>query len=372
MDIESAILGGAGAFAHFLNQRLMEVCVQTVNTRFALPFISKLPTERLPTHQRNLTDSRTRIGVLLEYSFGLALQGEMEANGLSGYRISYVVANRYPDLYIRDASSEPLIRLEVKALELVSEEKSANFDALVRDVNPERDVLCVLLWEWKTADLAGMPIDFPEVKCGFAFEAYPIAIARDLGWLSQRPAGLTKAIDLAGPVVGNETSLRKEEHNMGKLMRILGGGEVQALPEELATHPGVEAYRLFKTFTVTAGLKHNAARLFAEVGIIPREESDFQHSKEMLTVARGRNPDGAAEVIVAAAGRISLSLLVPYQNKLRSENVDKAIIIVFNEKFFWSVYAYDGGRLRKVDSGRKFEAGVARLKEIYASLASPS
>jgi len=372
VNIESAILGGAGTFAHFLNQSLMKACVESVNTSFAKPFISKLPTERLPTRQQNLTDSRTRIGVLLEYSFGLALQREIEANGSTGYRISYVVANRYPDLYIRDASSVPLIRLEMKTLELVSEEKSANFDALVRDVHPERDVLCVLLWEWQTADLAGTPIGFPEVKCGFAFEAYPIAVARDLGWLSQRRAGWTKAIDVAGPVVGNETELRKEEVNMGKLMRIMGGGEVQALPKELATHPAVEAYRLFKTIAVTDGLKHNAARLFDEMGIIPSEESDFQHSKEMLTIARGRNPDGDAEVVVAAAGRISRSLLLSYQNKLLSENVDKAIIIVFNEKFSWSVYAYDSGRLRKVESGRKFEAGVARLKEIYASLASPS
>lgn len=188
-DIEPAIRDGASTFSALLNSGLMDECVEQVNEKFALPFMSKLPDEPLPRHQRNLTDVRTRIGGLLEYSFALALQDAFQIGGAANYQVSYVVANRYPDLIIRDSSSDSVLRIEMKALELISEEKSANFDALVRDVHPHQDVLCILVWEWADKKVKETLVNFPEVKRGFAFEAYPIARVRDLGWLSQRSSG---------------------------------------------------------------------------------------------------------------------------------------------------------------------------------------
>lgn len=362
-QIESAIRSGAPAFVELLNSTLMSECVEYMNEKFVFPFMSKLPSERLPTHQRNLTDARTRIGVLLEYSFGLALQNAMRTNGATGYRLSYVVAHRYPDLMIRDVSSEPVLRLEVKALELISEEKSANFDALVRDIHPDRDILIVLLWEWRDGDLAGVSVNFPEVRRGFAFEAYPIARGRDLGWLSQRPGALVKGVDVTGPVVGGATSLRKEEHNMGKLMRILGDDEVKALPGELAEHSSVKVYREFKNLTISAGLAHNAVRLLGELGVTRNEPGNFVHSATSIqTIARGPVANTGREIVVAAAGRVTASRLKSFVRQLQSSGVKAGLILTFNEKFFWSVYDFDGTTANKIADGKKFEAALASVK----------
>lgn len=125
-DLRRAIADGAPAFCRALNAGLMQRCIAAVNERYVLPMMSKLPSERLPTNERNLTDARTRIGVLLEYSFAQVLQDILMSHGVDDFRLSYVIANRYPDLFIRDRNSQPRVRMEVKALQLASEEKSAN------------------------------------------------------------------------------------------------------------------------------------------------------------------------------------------------------------------------------------------------------
>jgi hypothetical protein len=370
--MEAALRSGASAFVDLLNSGLMDKCVEQVNRDFSLPLLSKLPEERLPTHQRNLTDVRTRIGVLLEYSFALALQDALRKGGTADYRASFVVANQYPDLVIRDAVSQPAVRIEMKTLELVSEEKSANFDALIRDVHPQKDILCVLMWEWDEEDLSGTTVKFPEVKRGFAFEAYPIARVRDLGWLSQRRAGQVKGIDVTGPVVGDAQSLREEEHNMGKLMRILGDGEADALPDDLAMHRAVESYREFKNYTISAGLAHNAVRLLKELGIVSQADTAFSHSTSLVqSVALGTREDGEKGVVVAAAGRITDGRLKAYGESLREAGTDPALVLVFNEKFNWSVYDFDGSSLKRLDSGKKFEGALSEvsLRLIGRSLA---
>jgi len=304
--------------------------------------------------------------VLLEYSFALALQDALRTGGATDYRASFVVANQYPDLIIRDAVSQPALRIEMKALELISEEKSANFDALVRDIHPQKDVLCILVWEWANVDLEGTLVNFPEVKRGFAFEAYPIARARDLGWLSQRP-GEVKGVDVAGPVVGDTESLREEEHNMGKLMRILGDKEVSALPEELARHRDIEAYREFKDFTISAGLAHNAARLLEELEIVVEAEEGFIHSTTSIqTVAHGVKKGSKKRVVVAAAGRLGKERLEAYGEQLQEAGITHALALIFNEKFGWQVFDFDGGSPTEVDKGKKFESALATVSSLLA------
>jgi hypothetical protein len=296
------------------------------------------------------------------------LQKALKVGGADSYRISYVVANQYPDLVIRNASSEPVLRIEMKALELISEEKSANFDALVRDVHPEQDILCVLIWEWSEADLNGVRVDFPEVKRGFAFEAYPIAKARDLGWLAQYSGGRVKGIDVAGPVVGDATSLKKEEHNMGKLMRILGDDEVGVLPEELAKHRAIESFREFKSFTISAGLAHNASRFLRALGTVDEVHDSFVHSVTSIqTMARGTAANSGKEIIVAAAGRITNPRLRAYEGELRLMGSTAALVLIFNEKFSWSVYDYDGYSFTKVANGRKFEGAQRAISSLLVA-----
>ncbi len=363
VDITKAISDGAATFAVLLDSGFMDECVNHLNTHFVLPHMSKLANERLPTHQRNLTDARTRIGTLLEHGFALALQRALDTRGITEYRISHVVNNRYPDLYIRDASSTVAIRMEVKALELISEEKSANFDALVRDINPQQDLLCVLLWEWAEADYDAARVDAPLVRRGFAFEAYPIAKARDLGWLAQRDPGQVKGIDFSGPVVGNTESLKKEEHNMGKLMRILD--DAAPLSEDLARYPSVREYRAFRSTTISEGLAHNATAMLKGLGIVIEQPDDFVHSATAIqTVASGSLFDGSKHVIVATGGRLTLRSIRAYAAELNALESPKATVLIFTDKFNWSIYDYDGRVLTLEDKGRKAPSALRCLRSL--------
>lgn len=306
---------------------------------------------------------------MLEYSFALVLQDALRVGGAANYRVSYVAANQYPDLMIRDVSAQPVLRIEMKTLELVSEEKSANFDALVRDIHPEKDVLCVLLWEWKGQEYEGTSVEFPEVKKGFAFEAHPIAKARDLGWLSQRQEGRAKGIDVVGPVIEDAKEskyLKGEERNMGKLMRILNDEETSVLPEELKEHPAVKDYREFKKFTINAGLAHNAARLLDNLGITPESRDNFAHSPfSIQTAARGVEEGSGREVVIATGpGQLNKRVTASCSQALKETGITSALILVFTDKFSWHVHDYDGTTFIKKSSGKKFGGAESAMRSI--------
>lgn len=341
---------GAASFVAALEGDVLEGVVAEVNSDFALPFMSKLPNEPLPTNERNLTDVRTRIGVLLEYSFALALDERIRADHPDDARMAFVVANRYPDLAIRDRSMQPALRIEVKSLQLVSEEKSANFDALLREIHPKRDVLSILVWEWQRAEINGVDVDYPEIRRAFVFEAYPIALARDLGWLGL--GSVAKGIDVAGPVVGDGSSWREEEHNMGKVLRILS--EQSEVPSVLATNPNVLAYQEFRVFALSAGLAFRAASELQQLGIVCPEPTDYVHDAGKVgIIAQGQSPDTGREVLVAAAGRLTQSVLAGFSETLSSAATPPDCVVIFSDKFKWRLYEFDGTELAEVDRGDK-------------------
>ena len=96
---------------------------------------------------------------------------------------SYVVANRFPDLEIRENNGNRLLRLEIKCLQCVAEEKSANFDTLIKDINPNTDFVIVCLWDW---DNRGNNIcqwdSAPKLFKIYVFHAYSLAQLRDTYW----------------------------------------------------------------------------------------------------------------------------------------------------------------------------------------------
>ncbi|MDP2872924.1 MAG: hypothetical protein Q8P31_10365 [Bacillota bacterium] len=137
----------------WLNASLLPRLVDEIN-ELSARMLARMATEELPHDQRHLTDVRTRIGAILEYFLALSLDTNIRAMVGQGFRVTYVPAQTYPDLYLRQPDHTPTLRFEVKAIETISEEKSANFDALLRDVWRNHDILCVLLWEWQPSDRA--------------------------------------------------------------------------------------------------------------------------------------------------------------------------------------------------------------------------
>lgn len=104
--------------------------------------------ERIPVNERNLTDVRTRMGVLIEFELARISNELLCSFGINDVFWSYVVANRFPDLEVRRNTGERLLRLEIKCLQCVAEEKSANFDTLKKDIDPNTDYVVVCLWDW--------------------------------------------------------------------------------------------------------------------------------------------------------------------------------------------------------------------------------
>ena len=101
--------------------------------------------EQIPSNERNLTDVRTRMGVLIEFELARISNEILPELGIDDVFWSYVVANRFPDLEIRENNGNRLLRLEIKCLQCVAEEKSANFDTLIKDINPNTDFVIVCL-----------------------------------------------------------------------------------------------------------------------------------------------------------------------------------------------------------------------------------
>src|SRR5205807_1048982 len=108
------------------NEQLLPEAIRDLNQGIASHQIARLSSERLPENERNLTDTRTRIGVLLEYSLGLCLDERLGRLLGRRYRLGFVVTNKFPDLVLRGPVYQPLVRLEVKCVQTAAEEKSAN------------------------------------------------------------------------------------------------------------------------------------------------------------------------------------------------------------------------------------------------------
>ncbi|AXH00730.1 hypothetical protein DVJ83_16425 (plasmid) [Deinococcus wulumuqiensis] len=207
-----------------LNEELLPSLITSLNNSSPQHF-GKLDHEPLPKNERNLTDARTRIGVLLEYALAFALDDVLKHGD---YRAGFLVANQFPDITTRHVGTFAQgVRLEVKAIQAVAEEKAANFGTLVRDILPEQDILCVLLWDWHTVALGTTQVDYPHIYRAFALDARVIAKIRDILWLSQTGDYQSpKLIDIAGALVpinydADTTTYKLEEKNLGKLTRLI-------------------------------------------------------------------------------------------------------------------------------------------------------
>ncbi len=184
--------------------------------------------DRIPSNERNLTDSRNRVSLIVEYELAAGMNEFLAAGGHDDPRVAYVVANRFPDLETRSASGECGLRFEVKCVEALAEEPSANFDTLLKDIDAERDFLIVCIWEWDAARDSVAWDQAPLVTDIFFLHARSLAIMRDETWLGRPPAAVGsghQGFDLRFAVTHNDKAgYKEEEGNVGKLLRIWRDG----------------------------------------------------------------------------------------------------------------------------------------------------
>ncbi len=91
----------------YSDEELIPQAVHIMNNE-TLPLEAVLfPDDVFPTNQRNLTDIRTRIGLLLEYEFAKAVTTSLPtAVKEQGVALTYVIANQFPDLAFRSGCQE--------------------------------------------------------------------------------------------------------------------------------------------------------------------------------------------------------------------------------------------------------------------------
>ena len=186
--------------------------------------------ERIPENERNLTDVRNRVSLILEYEFARVLNDVAIEAGIDDAFVSYVVANRFPDLEVREDAGGCGLRIEMKCLQTVAEEASANFDALLKDIDETRDYVVVLLWEWDY--VVGDAVQWdraPRIQGAYVFHARSLAIIRDHYWLSRPPSDPGSGVqgfDLRYAITSSSKGFKQEEGNYGKLLRIWDGALV--------------------------------------------------------------------------------------------------------------------------------------------------
>lgn len=351
-----------------MNNDILPTAVTKLNEK-SRRRMGKLKSEKLPRNERNLTDARTRIGILLEYSLADIIDSQWQEMLRGEHTLAYVVINRFPDLISRNGHHETGIRVEVKAIEAVSEEKSANLDVLVMEVRESGDVLCVLLWEWNEYEEGGIVAEYPHVYHAYAFPVRTIAQVRDVAWLHDMSRAKFKAIDVAGPVVGSGDGLKEEEHNMGKLLRIAASGDFDdGSLAYLKSHPAVLAYQAFKAETITIGIQTIVRRAFVQFGVNAQEEqiNNFRFSARSLTlVAAGKTISTALAVYCGTVRRKEdrVSIL----DELKAKGITTGFVLTFGEKFTWCLYKIQGEELVNV-TPKSDKKPTKALKELEKHL----
>lgn len=260
LQIRETLLGtlpDIKGYIDLLRDVILKPAVEVMNSKSLLFRYGLHEDQHIPTNQRNLTDVRTRMGTLLEYELAYVMQQFIEDSGITDVHVNYVIANKYPDLEIRGQDARLGLRFEVKALQTIAEEKSANFDTLIKDIKKGLDFVVILLWDWERAAHAEN-VKRPKIYDLFIFDAYHLAQMRDTYWLNRPPSNVgdgRQGFDLCFGVNCNQGAYNQEEGNYGKLMRIFDQGFEQHLPEEAREANTLREYFEFKDAVISAGLR---------------------------------------------------------------------------------------------------------------------
>ena len=245
--------------AAWLRQEYLPYLISRFNVEDVRKRLGLYMGERIPDNERNLTDVRNRVSLIIEYELARLSNDILKCHEIDSFFWCYVVANRFPDLEVRKNNGERCLRIEVKCLQSIAEEKSANFDTLIKDINPNTDYVVVFLWEWFYMDGVAFSWDrAPKILGSYVFHAASLAKLRDTYWLNKPPADMGsgwQGFDLRYAVNCKEGVYSEEEGNYGKLLRIWQEGFEYRPIETVELLDTERAYIEFKNNVVLEGFK---------------------------------------------------------------------------------------------------------------------
>lgn len=294
--------------------------------------------EQIPANERNLTDVRTRMGTLIEFELARISNELLPELGIDDIFWSYVVANRFPDLEIRRNNGDRLLRLEIKCLQCIAEEKSANYDSLKKDIDPNTDFVVVCLWDWMPDGANACQWDTaPQVMKAYVFHAYSLTLLRDTYWLNRPPANLGKGyqgFDVRFAVTCNNSVFSKEQGNYGKLTRIWKQG-FEYRPVESAVLLDTESeYFVFQEQIIRSGFDILAKRQLSQLS-----ETDIEEIV-VNAVSVGYKSNNIAYIMSSA---ILPRRILEFATKQSVEYV-----VTMTEKYKSTIYQIAGNQANKI------------------------
>lgn len=303
--------------------------------------------ERIPVNERNLTDVRTRMGVLIEFELARISNELLCSFGINDVFWSYVVANRFPDLEVRRNTGERLLRLEIKCLQCVAEEKSANFDTLKKDIDPNTDYVVVCLWDWFKDRGQNCNWDsVPKIVKVYVFHAYSLTLLRDTYWLNNPPSNLGggyQGFDIRFAVTCADGVYSKEQGNYGKLTRIwkleFPYRPVES-PELLDTE---REYLSFQSEIVLEGFKILAVSQLRELSLT--EITPVRYHENMV----GYESGGILYILSPLLGTRRIRAII--ESLCQEHRITYAVVMT--EKYKSTVYHYCEGELISVATNQK-------------------
>lgn len=234
---------------------LIQEAIERINNGVSKTLTARKSSEIPPQDTRHLTDTRTRVSTLLEYSLSYELNSILVEKRMQ-HTISNVLWNVFPDLVVRDSSFEDVAGLEVKALHSAAEEKSANLHTPLSLIRRGKDLIVILVWGWVREQDQEKDITYPHIHDVGIFDAWLIAKMRDSTWLINSGDRI-KGIDISTPIINADgDGYKAEEGNLGKLMRIsMSENTSNDMPYYDAMNEEANKYEVFKRKILLLGLK---------------------------------------------------------------------------------------------------------------------
>ena len=330
--------------SRWLRETYFSEITQRFNSETSRKRFGLFQNERIPVNERNLTDVRTRMGVLIEFELARLSNELLPEVGVTDIFWSYVVANRFPDLEIRNNNGDRLLRLEIKCLQCIAEEKSANFDTLIKDIDPNTDYVVVCLWDWSSEGNIECSWDTaPMIFEVFVFHAYSLTQLRDTYWLNKPPANIGdgyQGFDIRYAVTCSNGIYSKEQGNYGKLTRIW----TKKFPYKPQTSDVLsdteKEYFSFMRKIISTGFT-----IIAQTHIkqLTNEKIELVENEEIM----GYVADKYA-YLLSLHGGIRKRQIQEFSSRYGTK-----IIVTMTEKYKCNIYVLDNNDQRKVASSEK-------------------
>lgn len=334
-----------GEKVELLNSEILPEIVTEFNEGEASERLTRLTRdiEPVPNHSRNVTETRTRVGLLLEFNLGIVIEEYLPENHI----VSYGASQAHTDLVLRGPNRHPTVRLEIKAIEDIAEEKAASYEDLIHSIDPRRDILAIFTWGWQIDFREGTETRIPELYDLKAFEMREISMARDLFWMQSPRGDNRNMIEVSMPVIQRTPrELKEEEGNMGKLTRIVNSTDLEENPEleTLLNFDELKRYIKYMSFCKGVGVTRAAEHYMLKVGhsFDQRDDPLFYKANECQFVNYG-TLEGSSLLIFSGGGSIVYggNLVNPIEDGISSKMLELDIqncevLVIDNEKFNWT------------------------------------